>query len=101
MLTVILVMMLQLQGPLGGLSVRSAETVDEHLVLCHQDFLRFWRIETTTVDQELRVSKSWTHWILINDKSPEDKRTFEEDRAFYMRSKIRVQYAALEGKLPE
>ncbi len=53
-----------------------------HAQLCHKDFLRFWRI---------RTHGEKGNWHLYN----------EEDKGFLSRWKEKVEWTAIEGRLPK
>jgi hypothetical protein len=76
-------------------------TKDDHVLLCHGDFLRFYRVRVVERDQRGAEHKSWTGWRLVSDTKAEDKEQYQADMKFYRENTIEVQFAAVEGKLPE
>ncbi len=74
---------------------------DEHVLLCHTDWLRFYRVKITEVDAAKRERKVWSRWYLIDDRQAEDKEEIRSTLEFYRSNHIETQYLALPGKLPE
>lgn len=46
-------------------------------------------------------TKTWSRWFLIDDRKPDDKKEIADTLKFYRNNNIKVEYAAIEGKLPE
>jgi hypothetical protein len=80
---------------------KTAIVGDEHVPLCHADFLRFYRVHLTERNQRGVERKVWTGWRLISDAKADEKEQYEADMKFYRENKIEVQFAAVEAKLPE
>ncbi len=80
---------------------KTVVTGDEHILLCHADFLRFYRVRVIERNQGGTERKSWTGWRLINDRTPDEKEDYQANLKFYRENKIEVQFAAVEAKLPE
>lgn len=84
------------QSKSGGKSISG----DEHILLCHTDWLRFYRVEVTERSQQGQEGKVWSRWFLIDDKRQEDKAEIDDQLRFYRENHIKIEYAAIEGKLP-
>lgn len=74
---------------------------DDHIFSCHTDWLHFYRIQLTERDAAGRDFQSWTKWTLIDDRKPSDKQEINEQLAFYRSNHIKIEYWAMEGKLPK
>lgn len=77
-----------------------AQKPDDHLKLCHKEFLRLYRVELTE-KSPAGEHKVWSRWYLMDTRKPEDKAEIEETLTFYRLNNIKVQYHAIEGELPE
>ena len=76
-------------------------TGDSHILDCHTDWLRFYRVQTVETMPNGIKTKTWSRWFLIDDRKPDDKKEIADTLKFYRNNNIKVEYAAIEGKLPE
>jgi hypothetical protein len=74
---------------------------DDHLALCHKDFLRIYRVRTIERDPQGRERKAWTRWFLIDDRNPSDKEEISDTLRFYRENHIEIEMKSLEGRLPD
>lgn len=74
---------------------------DNHLALCHGDFLHFYRVQIEERTPNGTVAAKWSRWYLIDDRQPEDKQEIKETLDFYRKNHIKVEYKTVEGKLPD
>jgi hypothetical protein len=70
-------------------------------IQAHNSSLRFYRYKTTHVDAEGSRSEQWSGWHLIVSKPQDAKLEIEHDLAWFKEVGIAVQYALIEGVLPE
>lgn len=69
---------------------------DDHLLLCHQEFVRIYRVATVEKMPGGQTVEGWTRWFLIDDRRPADKEEIDAQLKFYRENHIAVEFKALQ-----